>query len=81
MKKSVQDLLYGYQDPFLTRLSKMNYYAGGAPTIHSEFSLLHNMTNVPNKPSQKWSFYTGKNDSRLTRQYNTAMGSVGNKIK
>ena len=82
MKRSVQELLYGYEDPFLAMLSKMNYYAGGDPTLHSEFSLLNNMTNTPMDPTAKWSFYTGKNDSMLTRQYRTSYGADNsNKIK
>lgn len=81
MTRPVQDILYGYTDPFLLMLSKMNYYAGGDPTVNPLFSLLNNMTNVPNDPSNKWSLYTGKNDSKLTRQYRTSYGAPGNKVK
>jgi len=59
----------------------MNYYTGGDPTLHTEFSLLNNMTEIPNDPTNKWSFYTGKNDSTITRQYRTAYGAESNKIK
>ena len=78
--RSVQELLYGYYDPFLTMISSINYYTGGDPSINPFFSLMLNMTETPNDPNKKWSFYTGKNDSDITRQYKTTLGSKDSNI-
>ena len=77
VKKTVDELLYGYTDPFLKQMSTTSYLNGGDPTINPVFSFLNPQTQ-PNE--DQWSFYTGSDDLDKLRQYKTVSGASSSYI-
>lgn len=43
IKKSVEDILFGFEDPFLKKIKEKNTMLGGDPTLHTVL-----MLNDPN---------------------------------
>jgi len=72
--RTVNELLWGYDDPFLHNIASMDPAQGGNPFIDTHISLMHNMTEDMSG-SIKQSFYTGNGDFTLIRQYNSIFGS------
>lgn len=72
-KKSVKDLMWGYEDPLLKLVNETNYFMGG-DRIPTNFSLLNNMWEPPEEGNE-WSMYTGVDNYTMTRQFKTVSGS------
>jgi hypothetical protein len=72
-RKSIKDLLWGYEDDLLKIIKSTNYFLGGDPTVDTTFTLLNNMTSQPDD-SNIWTTYTGLGDSKRTREYKSVSG-------
>lgn len=70
MTRTVNELLFGYKDPFLTALKEMDPMLGGDPSITDIVAF--NEPNITLEESDDiMSMYTGYSDPMLTRVFRT----------
>lgn len=72
--KTVNDLIWGYNDHLLTMVKNNNYYLGGDPSLDTLFSFGRNMTEPKPTDENKWVYYTGIDNADMARQTKTAFG-------
>lgn len=72
-KRTVQELVIGYDDPFLTQMKYMDPAIGGNPSIPNNINYGQNQSYNENQNTQRV-MYTGEGDYNKVRGYTSVFG-------
>lgn len=73
-QRTVNELLFGYQDPFLQTLKEMDPMLGGDPSIETTVALNEPNATLEEAKRSPQSMYTGYSDPMITRNYKSNLG-------
>lgn len=72
--RTVSELLFGYEDPFLKTLKEMDPMLGGDPSIETKVALNEPNATLAEAKDTPQSMYTGYSDPMITRNYKANLG-------
>jgi hypothetical protein len=73
-KRTVNELLFGYEDEFLKNLKEMDTMLGGDPSIETTVALNEPNSTLDDAYRSPQSMYTGYSDPMITRNYKSNLG-------